>query len=124
MTHLFNCILFKVECLNSDEVLEGKNLIYSAPTSAGKSMVSDILLYKNLLEKKKKALIILPFVSVTQEKMLSLKYVLKSIGVRVDAFAGSVNPRGGLSRVDVAVCTIEKANNMINRSVTLSHLQL
>jgi len=80
-------------------------------------MVSDILLYKKLLEDKKKALIILPFVSVTQEKMLSLKYVLKSIGVRVDAFAGGVNPRGGLARVDVAVCTIEKANNMLNRSV-------
>ena len=105
----------KVECLNLEGVLEGRNLVYSAPTSAGKSMVADILLYKKLLEHKKKAIIILPFVSVTQEKMLSLKQVLKTVGVSVDAFAGGVNPRGGLSRVDVAVCTIEKANNMINK---------
>lgn len=108
---------WQVECLEQDGVLNGANLVYSAPTSAGKTMVSDVLLYKTLLEKQKKAIIILPFVSITLEKVQSLKSLLRRLGFAIDSFAGNTNPKGGLARVDVAVCTIEKANNMINRSV-------
>lgn len=40
---------------------------------------------------------------------------MRRVGKRIDCFAGNVNPRGGLDRVAVAVCTIEKANNMLNK---------
>jgi len=50
-------------------VLEGENLIYSAPTSAGKTMVAEILVSQSIFDKQKKALIILPYVSVVREKM-------------------------------------------------------
>lgn len=33
----------------------------------------------------------------------------------VSGFMGSYSPPGGLSQVDVAVCTIEKGNGLINR---------
>lgn len=74
-----------------------------------------MLLYKTVLERKKKAIIILPFVSITVEKVQSLKHLCRRLGVRIDSFAGNTNPRGGLARVDIAVCTMEKANNMINK---------
>lgn len=107
---------WQAECLFRPGVLtEARNLLYSAPTSAGKSMVADMLLYKVLFERKKKAFIILPFVSICTEKVQSLKRVLRSAGIFMDSFAGKSNPRGGLARVDVVVCTIEKGNNMINK---------
>jgi len=48
-------------------------LVYAAPTSAGKTMVAELLILKCILERKKKALFILPFVAVAREKVVYLQ---------------------------------------------------
>jgi DNA polymerase theta len=112
ITQMFD---WQAECLLQSQALQGGNLIYSAPTSAGKTLVAELLLLKKVLETCSKALFILPFVSIAQEKTRYLKALFQDIGLRVEAFVGSQSPAGGLARVDVAVCTIEKANSLLNR---------
>lgn len=106
------------ECLVNNKVLfEGSNLIYSAPTSAGKTLVSEILMIKNILERRKKALFIVPFVSIVREKIIYLQELMTSSGVKVDGFYGGYHPARGFDPLDLSVCTIEKANNIINKLI-------
>ncbi|XP_077977729.1 DNA polymerase theta-like [Glandiceps talaboti] len=112
ITQMFD---WQAECLSQERVLSGSNLVYSAPTSAGKTMVAELLILKRVLETKQKAIVILPFVSVAREKMFYLQTMFQEAGVRVEGYMGNQSPAGGFNTLDVAVCTIEKANSLVNR---------
>lgn len=113
LTSMFS---WQLECLNNQDILKNfKNLVYSAPTSAGKTLVAEILAIKTVFERQKKVIFILPFVSIVREKMYYFQDLLGTSGIRVEGFMGSYNPPGGFSSVQIAICTIEKANNLINR---------
>uniref|UniRef100_A0A3Q3KVV4 DNA-directed DNA polymerase n=1 Tax=Mastacembelus armatus TaxID=205130 RepID=A0A3Q3KVV4_9TELE len=121
VTHMFE---WQAQCLTVGQVLRGGNLVYSAPTSAGKTLVSELLMLKRVLETKRKALFILPFVSVAKEKMHYLQTVFEEAGVRVEGYMGSTSAAGGFTALDVAVCTIEKANSLVNRLIEEDSMSL
>ncbi|XP_059592184.1 helicase and polymerase-containing protein TEBICHI isoform X2 [Vitis vinifera] len=106
---------WQVDCLKVDGVLQKRNLVYCASTSAGKSFVAEILMLRRLISTGKMALLVLPYVSICAEKAEHLEVLLEPLGKHVRSYYG--NQGGGTLPKDtsVAVCTIEKANSLINR---------
>ncbi|KAI9008408.1 hypothetical protein BC832DRAFT_423858 [Gaertneriomyces semiglobifer] len=103
------------ECLLLDGVLDGtKNLLYSAPTSAGKSMVADILMLKKVLETRRKAIMIVPFVAIAAERTTYMKALMESQPVKVVGYYSDVGS-SSFEDADIAYCTPEKANGLLNK---------
>uniref|UniRef100_F6RK68 Helicase ATP-binding domain-containing protein n=4 Tax=Ciona intestinalis TaxID=7719 RepID=F6RK68_CIOIN len=114
---LTDMFAWQAECLSLPGVLDGKNLIVSAPTSAGKTLIVEILMAKRVYGTGKKALLVFPFVSLAREKMFHLRNIFDGTGLNVDGYMGGMSPPGGFSSVDIAVCTIEKANSILNKLI-------
>lgn len=129
-------------CLLGRGLLNGqKNLVYTAPTGGGKSLVADVLMLKRIIEDPtKKAILVLPYVALVQEKLKWLRKVVEGVeksvkvgsqispqlpawrrphnsSVRVVGFFGGSKARASWSDVDIAVCTIEKANALVNTAI-------
>lgn len=77
-------------------------------------MVAEILLLRSVLGMRKRALYVLPFVSIVTEKEVWLTKLLENVNVRLQAFHSQNEANWGTS-TDIAVCTIEKANSLVNK---------
>lgn len=109
---------WQIECLNQKQVLYGgENLVYCAPTSGGKTLVSEILMIRRVFKKQKKALYVLPYISIVEEKVASLKEVFQVIGIETGVSGHFDNKGGYFEEESIAVCTIEKSNLIINRLI-------
>ncbi|KAL8953696.1 MAG: hypothetical protein Q9222_000441 [Ikaeria aurantiellina] len=119
-------------CLHGRGLLTGeKNLVYTAPTGGGKSLVADVLMLKRVLEDPHaKAILVLPYVALVQEKVAWLRRLVEGVEkdtrpsdersasklskrspgqfLRVVGFFGGSKTRTTWSDIDVAVCTFEK----------------
>eukprot|EP00434_Breviolum_minutum_P035670 symbB.v1.2.031581.t1/scaffold3682.1/size52094/4 len=135
---------WQAECLTTPGVQEGRNLVYCAPTSGGKTLVSEVLMLQRLFRLRKRAIFVLPYVSVVSEKAAFLQSLCKSTGLSngfktprnncnkqavpaltlppsdmcalIQAFYGG-SPASVKDPFDIAVCTLEKANALINHMV-------
>lgn len=57
------------------------------------------------------------YLHLTHSCLLTSQSVFEEAGVRVEGYMGSTSAAGGFTALDVAVCTIEKANSLINRLI-------
>eukprot|EP00741_Cyanophora_paradoxa_P008438 tig00001331_g8165.t1 len=111
--------LDSAECLGQEGVLGGRNLVYCAPTSGGKTSQRRGRRRKHAGRGARRlAIVVLPFVAVVAH----LRAVLAPLRARVTAFHGGQGGPLLSPRVDVAVCTIEKAAAMVNAYVEAGRL--
>ncbi len=91
-----------------------ENVVIRAPTGAGKSLVSDLLVLYHLTARKprSKALYVVPYVSLLSEKYTKLTELFEPLGLAVVSLSGNKSYRLQ-DRADVLVCTIEKANQLV-----------
>lgn len=73
-------------CLLGRGILAGEqNLVYSAPTGGGKSLIGDVLILKRVIEDPtKKAILVLPYVALVQEKLQWLRKAVDGVAKNVD----------------------------------------
>lgn len=121
------------QCLSGPGLLRGeRNLVYSAPTGGGKSLVADVLMLKRVFEDREaKAILVLPYVALVQEKVRWLRNIVNGISrekhlgqklpegnlwatradkdtLRVVGFYSGTKIKSTWADFDIAVCTIEK----------------
>lgn len=109
-------------CLKLRKPIEDfKNLVYSLPTSAGKSLVAEIHLLRHLLAGKC-TMMVLPFVSLVQEKVSTMNSLSHSAGVKfvVEEYAagkGIIPPVKRRAIPALFIATIEKAGQLIASAI-------
>ncbi|UMM22138.1 hypothetical protein L5515_003507 [Caenorhabditis briggsae] len=106
---------WQLDVLTEANESTNQHLIFSAPTSAGKSIVAELLAWK-VASTGKKVLFVLPYISVAREKLHQIQRCWRRDDIAVCGFIGpqASNPNEWIG----AVCTIEKAASLTNRALS------
>ena len=113
---------WQIKCLTNQSFTEGKSLVYTLPTSSGKTLVAEIALLKCVILQRKVAIFVLPFVSIVVEKMRSFERIGKALDFIVDGFYGSRGQLPLTPGARLVVGTIERVNGLVNSLIEENRL--
>jgi len=77
-TNISTLYNWQKDCIYTTNVNNGSNLVYCAPTGGGKTIVAEFIIFRSVCGLNKKAIFVLPFVSLVVEKVEYFKKLLKS----------------------------------------------
>ena len=99
-------------------VLSRKNMILSVPTAAGKTLVAELAIIKNLFEHRGKALYLVPLRALAQEKYKEFKRY-EQLNLRVGITTGDYDSTDSwLENYDIIITTNEKADSLLRHHVS------
>ena len=84
-----NFMNWQINCINeysfNDSWIYSENLLIVVPTSGGKSIVADIISFKNIIIKypKEKILYVFPYIALMKEKSKRLELICKAFQLKL-----------------------------------------
>ncbi len=95
-------------------ILEGKNLLMSVPTAAGKTLVAELCMLRSILLHQGRCLYIAPLKALASEKYNDFKQKYSSLGVQVGIAIGDLDtPSHYLNRYQIIIATAEKVDSLL-----------
>ena len=98
--------------------------MYTAPTSGGKTLVAEMLMLHRLEEggAHAKAVFVVPYKAIVDEKVRHFERVLKGTKTKVAAYYGGRGTLPVPPKLNVLVCTMEKADVVVQNMATEGRL--
>ncbi|MEM0498835.1 MAG: ATP-dependent DNA helicase [Methanothrix sp.] len=101
-------------------LLDGRNMIISVPTAAGKTLLAELAMLRGALSGKR-ALYIVPLRALASEKFESFSRFSK-LGLRIGISTGDFDRKDErLGRNDIIIATSEKADSLIRNGASWVH---
>ncbi|EJW88270.1 hypothetical protein WUBG_00824 [Wuchereria bancrofti] len=100
------------QCLNDEHLISGKNMILSMATGAGKTLVAEIVMLRELINRRRSCILVVPYVAIAQEKVYSLSLFEDKFNICIEEYAASKGRLPPIKRrkgESVYVATIEKS---------------
>lgn len=94
-------------------LLEYRNLVVASPTASGKTLIAELAFLKTILEKRKKAVYIVPLRALAYEKYKDFnKY--RNLGIKVALSVGDYDSKDPwLVNHDLIIVTVEKLDSLL-----------
>ncbi|MCD6369775.1 MAG: DEAD/DEAH box helicase [Thermoproteales archaeon] len=100
-------------------MLKGENLVVCAPTASGKTLIAEIAILKQVLERNVKALYLTPLRALASEKFEELSFYSNYIGLKVALTTGDYDSSDPwLEKYDIIITTNEKADSLLRHKAT------
>ncbi len=97
--------------------LDGKNLVLATPTCSGKTLCAELAMLKTILEKRKKAIYLVPLKALASEKYKEFKGKYEPLGVKVALSIGDYDEADEwLSNFDIIIMSNEKCDSLLRHS--------
>ncbi|KAM3724296.1 Helicase POLQ-like [Dirofilaria immitis] len=113
------------QCLNDKNLINGTNMIVSMATGAGKTLIAEIMMLREVIVRRRNCILIVPYIAIAQEKVYSLSFLENKLNVCVEEYAasrGRLPPIKRRRRRSIYVATIEKANMLINSLIEMDRI--
>lgn len=113
---------WQYDCIQKSGALLNENIVYCAPTSGGKTLISELIILRTAISYKKRAIFVLPFVTLVLEKAAYFKKIIsgyvrslrKDERFTIKSYHSDVSVNQIRPSDLIVLCTIEKANQLIN----------